>query len=123
MTITTKGDEMNNQNTTTTRQQTSLEHAFEIGNGEFTDLVCEDCAVEWAKEYQLEWSGGKAYNSSTIERENSDAYASDASTYADGETDTPPSCCGWYLDISLTPDGVEYLKQEFPKWVQELYGV
>jgi hypothetical protein len=114
---------MNNLNTTTTPSQSYLEHAFEIGNGEFTDLVCEECAVKWAEQNELEWRGGQAYNSHTIERENSDAYASDVSTYADGESDYPPSCCGVYLHGRLTTDGVEYLKQEFPKWVQELYGV
>lgn len=102
-------------------QQRQLEHAFEIGDGEFTGIVCEDCAVAWAKDHDLEWHGGKAYNSSTLEKQNSDAYANDSSTYADGESDTPHSCCDTYLDTRLTPDGVEYLRNEFPKWVQDLY--
>jgi len=102
--------------------QDYLEHAFEIGNGEFTDIVCQDCANNWAKDNGLNWSGGVAYDSFTERQEDSEAFAGDLSTFSDTEADYPLSCCGRYLDTRLTPDGVEYLK-EFPKAVQRLYNI
>mgnify|MGYP000246854056 CR=1 FL=1 len=105
------------------QNQFYLEHAFEIGTGDFTDIVCEECAVKFAEEQGLTWRGGKARDSFTEPLENSDAHAGDMPTWALGESDYPHSCCGIYLDTSFTPEGLEYLKENFPKWVQELYLV
>jgi hypothetical protein len=102
--------------------QQYLQHTFIIGDGDFTDVACQECAEKFAEERKLEWRGGQSYNSFTEEREGSDAHAGDTPNYALGESDYPYSCCDTYLHTSLTPDGVERLLEEFPKWVQELYG-
>jgi hypothetical protein len=102
--------------------QDYLQHTFVIGDGDFTDVVCQDCAVKFAEERGLKWRGGQAYNSFTEELEGSMAHAGDTPTYALGESDYPYSCCGYYLHTSFTSEGRKYLMEEFPKWVQELYG-
>ena len=116
--ITQKGILMENTNTL---EQTYLHHTFTIGDGDFTDVVCQECAEKFAKEHGLEWRGGQSYNSFTEQLEGSDAHAQDEPTWALGESDYPYSCCGYYLETSFTPEGVENLR-EHPKWVQELYG-
>jgi len=108
--------------TANTLNQTFLFHAFEIGDGEFSDIVCQDCAVKFADEHGLTWRDGHAYDSFTEPLENSEAHAGDVPTWALGESDYPYSCCGLYLDTTFTPEGREYLEENFPKWVQELYS-
>jgi hypothetical protein len=105
-----------------TINQQYLHHTFTIGDGDFTDVVCQECAEKFAQERGLEWRGGQAYNSFTEKREDSDAHAQDEPTWALGESDYPYSCCDTYLHTSFTSEGLENLKSEFPKWVQELYG-
>ena len=107
---------------TNTLAQTYLHHTFEIGDSDFNDVVCQDCAVKFADANNLVWRGGQAYNSFTEELEGSLAYASDTPTYALGEADYPQSCCGYYLHTGFTTEGLENLRENFPKWVQELYG-
>lgn len=107
---------------TNTLGQTYLHHTFTIGDGDFTDVVCQECAEKFAEEHGLEWRGGQAYNSFAEAPEGSTAYAQDEPTWALGESDYPYSCCGYYLHTSFTPEGRDYLRDEFPKWVQELYG-
>lgn len=102
--------------------QTYLHHTFIIGDGDFTDVVCQDCAEKFAEERGLEWRGGHAYESFTEELEGSSAHAGDTPTWALGETDYPYSCCGYYLEANFTPEGKKNLLEEYPKWVQELYG-
>ncbi|NBU22529.1 MAG: hypothetical protein EBS38_01220 [Actinobacteria bacterium] len=101
--------------------QTYLHHTFTIGDGDFTDVVCQDCAEKFAKERGLEWRGGHAYDSFTEPLEGSDAHAQDEPTWALGESDYPYSCCGYYLQTNFTREGEQNLKSEYPKWVQELY--
>tara|TARA_B110000503_G_C7089427_1_gene388740 strand:- start:18 stop:353 length:336 start_codon:yes stop_codon:yes gene_type:complete len=107
---------------TNTLEQTYLHHTFVIGDGDFTDVVCQDCAVKFAEDNKLVWTGSQAYNSFTEELEGSAAHASDTPTYALGEADYPQSCCGYYLHTGFTPEGRENLRENFPKWVQELYS-
>ena len=98
-----------------------LMDTFEIGDGEMTDIACEECAVKFAKEHELEWSGGKVMDSYTLPKEGSDAYVSCLADYALGESDYPHSCCTFYLKTDFTDEGIQYLKDEFPQWVQDLY--
>jgi hypothetical protein len=107
---------------TNTLGQTYLHHTFTIGDGDFTDVVCQECAEEFAQQRGLEWRGGQAYNSFTEPLEGSYAHAQDEPTWALGESDYPYSCCGYYLHTGFTREGRENLKSEYPKWVQELYG-
>lgn len=104
-------------------RQTFLLDAYEYWNEDFVEIVCESCAVEIADAYGLEWRGGKPQDSFTEHSEKLGVGVSCIPTWALGESDTPYSCCGWYLKTSLTSDGVEYLRENFPKWVQELYWI
>ena len=101
--------------------QKYLDKPFEIFTEDFTDIVCEDCAIDFAKENNLEWRGGKAANSYTEKSEELGMGATCLEGYMLGESDTPYSCCDLYLETYLTPDGIEYVKNELPKWVQDLY--
>lgn len=101
--------------------QTYLHHTFIIGDGDFTDVVCEDCAVKFAEERGLEWRGGQAYNSFTEELEGSDAHAGDTPTYALGESDHPYSCCGYWLHTTLTEEGRRWVAEELSPEIAELY--
>jgi len=107
----------------TIARQTFLLDAYEIWDEDFADIVCEDCANKFAEERGLEWRGGKSQDSFTEDSEDKGAGASCTPTWALGESDYPYSCCGWYLKTSFTSDGVEYLRENFPKWVQELYWI
>lgn len=101
-------------------QQDTLYPFYEIWDDEFVDIACEECAVEFAKERGLTWAGGTSYESYTEGVEGKNVGASCPPSYAEGESDYPHTCCGKYLRTTLTPEGVEYLK-DFPKWVQDLY--
>lgn len=106
----------------TSIQQTFLFPYYEVWDEDFVDLVCEDCAVKFAQERGLEWRGGTSYESFTEVVEGRNMGASCPPSWAQGESDYPHSCCGKYLRTDFTPEGAQYLKDEFPKWVQELYG-
>lgn len=102
--------------------QTYLLDAYEVWTSDFTDVVCEDCAVKFAQEHGLEWRAGHPKDSFTEDSEEKGAGASCIPSWALGESDSPHSCCGFYLKTDFTSEGVEYLKENFPKGVQELYG-
>lgn len=104
------------------KQQRYLEQPYEVfAEDNFVDIVCEDCARKFADENNLEWRGGKSIDSFTENPEEKGMGASALPSYARGESDSPYSCCGIYLSTTLTPDGVDYLKENFPQWVQDLY--
>jgi hypothetical protein len=117
--ITQKGILMENTNTL---GQTYLFQTFIVNTGDYVDVVCQDCATKFAEEHGLEWRGGHAYDSFTEELEGSDAHAQCEPTWALGDSDYPYSCCGYYLQTNFTREGEQNLKDEYPKWVQELYG-
>lgn len=102
-----------------TANQSYLFDAYVIGDGDFTDVVCEDCASKFATEHGLIWNldGKKPY---TTEEDESSAYAY-TSPWSLGESDSPYSCCGSYLKTDFTSDGENYLRENFPQWVQDLY--
>jgi hypothetical protein len=106
-----------------TEQQTYLPSSYEVWDGDFVDVVCEDCAVKFAEELGLVWRGNTSTDSFTEDSEEKGAGASCIASYALGDADAPYSCCGVYLDTNLTKEGYDYLEErDFPQWVKELYG-
>lgn len=106
-----------------TEQQTYLPSAYEIWNdgGNFMDIVCEDCAVKFAEENKLVWRGNKSTDSFTEDSEELGAGAMCIASYALGDSDSPYSCCGVYLDTRFTRHGEQELRDNFPDWVIKLY--
>ena len=102
------------------QNQTMLFDAYAIGDGDFTDIACLDCARKWATDNGLEWSNSHKDNYTEWD-DSKGAYAHLIHS-SEGESDSPYSCCGTYLHTNLTPDGVEYLRESFPEWVVTLYG-
>lgn len=102
----------------------ALEPAWVIGDYGITDVVCEQHAMEYARERGLTWE----YPGSTAESEDGYAYAV---VYDVLESDYPHTCgaytatdmCGIYLDTALTPDGVEYVRENYPPATWHLWGV
>jgi len=83
-------------------------------------LNCESCALEFAKDNNIELNTGlHTYGQGPTE----DIGISEC--WACGhDFDYPPSCdgCGEYLQGNLTPEGVQYLKERnFPKWLRDYY--
>ena len=97
--------------------QTSLHTAYIIGNGDFTDIACLDCARKFAEDNNLVWNTSSEDNFT----ESDIAYAS-AIVFSIGESDSPYSCCDTYLETDFTREGEEDLKDNFPAWVVALYG-
>jgi hypothetical protein len=103
--------------------QTSIYDAYEVWDHDFVEVACETCAVEFAKERSLEWSGGTSADSFTLNSEELDAGAFCTPSYALGDGDRPQTCvCGVYLETNFTAEGEEYLRENYPKGVQKLYG-
>lgn len=106
-----------------------LPPAYVVSDGDtFTDIFCEDHAREFAESNGLVWRGapGDGYT------EQSDTgHLAHQIWLGDGETDTPYSCgafwrggfCAELLECRLTPDGVEYLRENFPPAAWHLWGV
>lgn len=86
------------------------------------DYVCRGCADEFATEYGLEWDNPNSLNYTL---ENDKGLAAWCDYYGQIESDHPQACeCGQYLDVVLTPDGMDYLKDNnFPQYVNEYYGL
>jgi hypothetical protein len=106
-----------------TEQQTYLPSSYEIwkDGGDFTDIVCEECAVKFAEENKLVWRGNKSTDSFTEDSEELGAGAVCIPSYALGESDYPHSCCGLYLETTFTKYGEQELRENFPDWVIKLY--
>jgi len=103
-----------------TTKQTSMRETYAISNGHFTELSCQDCADMWRDDHGLTWNSARTH---TIDE--SDAYCA-WEPY--GEADSVATCasCGIYLDMSLTPDGREYLAENrdgYPAFVLEYHGI
>lgn len=90
---------------------------------ESPDIVCQNCAVQFATDNGLQWSGGHSSDSYTLDSEEKKMGVSCLSSMWDGESDYPYTCCDQYLQTNLTPDGIQHLKDKFPAWVQALYLV
>jgi hypothetical protein len=103
--------------------QTFLFNHYEVWDNDFIASSCESCAVEFAKERNLEWRGGKSMDSFTENSEELGAGAFCTPSWALGEADYPRTCgCGVYLETDLTSEGVQYLVDNFPKGLRSLYG-
>jgi hypothetical protein len=114
----------------TTEKPRQLETAWVVGDGDFTEYVCEEHAREFATERGLTWE----YSGSTEENPNGYAYAQ---FFHDTESDTPQSCtawldrvswddpghCGRLLDVALTSDGVDYVRENYPRDWWQLWGI
>lgn len=89
-----------------------LAPAWVVGDYNFTDIVCEDHAREYAADNGLVWE----YPGSTGESDAGYAYAV---VYDTLESDYPHTCsvCDTYLETSLTGDGQEYVREHYaPEW-------
>jgi hypothetical protein len=99
----------------------TLAPAWVVGDDDYTALTCEDHAREYAADNGLVW----AYPGSTLESARGYAYAVVFS--GDLESDHPQACerfhCGTYLDTRLTPDGVEYVRENYSREWWTLWGV
>jgi len=96
------------------------------GDG-FTEIVCQEHALDFAKEHGLTWDSSLGYT-----EERPDQVYAYADSYGEIETDTPQSCTACEIDgkhttwlgASLTGDGVEYLTDptnDFPADVIKFY--
>ena len=103
----------------TETKQSQLLTPYEVWTNDHTDIACEECARKFAEEHQLEWH---SWYSWTERAEELGKGVSEIASYALGDSDYPYSCCGFYLDTRFTAEGERTLKEEFPQWVQELYG-
>ena len=109
---------------TTSAPPPVLEEAWIVGDYDFIDIVCEDHAREYARANGLEWE----YPGSTKE---ADRYAYAVPFSGDLESDYPHTCsaytdtdiCGTYLDTALTPDGIQYVRDNYPRNWWHLWGV
>lgn len=109
---------------------TQLETAWIVGDSDFCEYVCEEHAREFAAERGLVFE----YPSSTEESPNGYAYAQ---FFHDTESDTPQSCLAWLdrtswdspgychrlLDVALTSDGVDYVRENYPRDWWPLWGI
>lgn len=94
--------------------------AWAVGDYDYTDIVCETHAREFANERGLVW-GGPTYT-----EESAAGYAYEIWP-GDGESDYPHSCgvftCGVLLDTRLTDDGEQYVRDNYPPTWWHLWGV
>lgn len=99
-----------------------LVDAWELHTSDLTDLACETCAKEWAEDLGLVRDPlGVGYVS---------AVGGDASAWPIWhpgaiESDYPHSCsgCGLLLDHTLTNDGADYVRDNYPAIAWHLWGV
>jgi hypothetical protein len=103
------------------KTQTQVARAYEVWDGDYVDIVCEECADKFAEERNLEWRSGKRVDSFTENSEELGMGASCIAGYALGDSDYPHSCCGIYLDTRFTAEGERYLREEFSAEVVKLY--
>lgn len=106
--------------TQTTTNQTFLFDAYAIGDQDFADIACLDCARKFAEERGLVWNN--AHKDGFTEWDDANGAHASLIHSSEGESDSPYSCCGTYLHTNFTREGEEYLKENFPAWVVALYG-
>jgi len=90
-----------------------------VGDYDYTELVCEQHALEYARDRGLVWDHPGSTGESAA------GYAYTVPFFGDLESDHPAVCsvCHTYLDTALTPDGVEYVREHYaPEW-WHLWGV
>lgn len=96
-------------------------------NAGFAEIVCQEHALDFAKEHGLTWDSSLSYT-----EERPDQIYAYADCYGEIETDTPQSCTACeidgkhstYLGTGLTQDGVDYLTDptnDFPADVIKFY--
>jgi hypothetical protein len=112
-----------------------LPPAYAIGDSDAIEIVCERHALEFANESGLVWYHAPALGGFTEETDTGQ-YAYELRA-GEGETDTPYTCgawldrvswdspgyCGDLLDCSLTLEGEDYVRENFPASVWHLWGV
>lgn len=94
--------------------------SWECHTPDMVFLNCQGCALEFAKEHNLDIRNGLHHFS-----DESNGF-SVSECYACGhEADYPAACdgCGEYLDIRLTEEGKQYLLErgDFPEWLVRYY--
>jgi hypothetical protein len=103
----------------------ALEDAWVIGNDHITELVCERHAREYAE------ANGLVFEYPTFTEESPNGYAYAIFSGSDIESDSPSACAGYdldtwcpaYLDTALTPDGEQYLRENYPATWWHLWGI
>jgi len=104
-----------------------LELAYTAGGSAYGRnwIFCEGCAKVWAELEGLTVQRATMWGGPTY-------YAGDL---ADGaamypvspgeEFDTPPTCedCGEYVRAALTDEGVDYVRENMPRYAWQLWGV
>jgi hypothetical protein len=97
---------------------TRLEEPYTYYTDDVCGYFCEDHAREWAAANGLEWYNGGAQG----DREDVTVFST---PWRDGESDTPVTCeaCDTYLDVALTYEGDDYVRENYPAHVWHLWGV
>ena len=96
-----------------------LETPWVIGDDSYVTYACEKCARQYATDYNLEFKN--PYSASDYNNKGySYAYCD---IYGEGESDTPWACdCGQWLSVNLTPDGMNYVRENnLPQFVKDYY--
>ena len=107
----------------TTQKPTQLETAWIVGDFDFCEYVCEEHAREFAAERGLVFD----YPCFTEESPKGYAYAQ---FFHETESDCPASCssytdndpCSTWLDVALTPEGHDYVRENYPREWWHLWG-
>lgn len=86
------------------------------------DYVCRGCADEFVKDNGLEWDNPNSLNYTL---ENDKGLSAWVDHFHQIESDSPQACeCGQYLEVRLTPDGENYLRDnDFPEFLLKHYGI
>lgn len=101
-----------------------IHSTYAIETADFADLVCRDCAIDFATEHNLTWNRPATYDfTETVDDE--DSLAAYEDVFGQLESDTPQACdCGAWLDTRLTRDGIQYLtdeKDNYPGFVVKFH--
>jgi hypothetical protein len=96
----------------------TLETPWVVGDEDFANYACEDCARDFAKEREL------VFDNNWFTEEHTDGSYAYADLYGQGESDVPWSCdCGQWLAVNLTSDGHAYVREnDLPEFVKNHYA-
>lgn len=102
-------------------------------NADFIDWACEEHAREFAADNGLTWNNANTADYTEDAKSGLFAYAE---WVGDSETDYPRACdwpvprpgrgldyCGRHLHTALTPDGEQYVRDNYPPEWWHLWGV
>jgi hypothetical protein len=97
----------------------ALVDAWVIGDDDLIDVVCEDHARQFATDR------GLVFDRPSFTEESANGYAYQTMTAGDLESDYPHACsvCGVYLQAALTPEGRQYVRDNYPAAWWPLWGV